>query len=34
MERSAKEITRQLYGSESETPLISNLDQSEVREKL
>ena len=34
MDKTGKEITKQLYGKEDEIPMIINLDEYDVREKL
>ena len=34
MDKTGKEITKHLYGKEDEIPMIVNLDEYDVREKL
>ena len=34
MDKTGKEITKQLYGKEEDIPMIVNLDEYDVREKL
>jgi len=34
MDKTGKEITKQLYGKEEDNPMIVNLDEYDVREKL
>ena len=34
MDKTGKEITKQLFGKEEDIPMIVNLDEFDVREKL